>query len=88
MGTTSSHRFASNQNFLTPLFDEKGNATGPKIYEEIVRECYYISKFINTSFNELLDVTPADRALLLKNISIEAKKSAEQREKAMESIQH
>lgn len=88
MGTILSHRFASNQNFLTPLFDENGKALGPKIYEDLVTECYYISKYIHTSFNELLDVTPADRALLLKNISAEAKKNQEQYEKAMENIQH
>lgn len=45
---------------------------GPKIYEELVRECYLISRYINTSYNDLLDTTPSERLLLLRNISEEA----------------
>ena len=84
----SSHRFVSNQNFLTPLFDEKGNPTGPKIYENLVRECYLISRYINTPYNDLLDVTPAERLLLLKNIADEAKRNQEKYEQQLAEMQH
>ena len=88
MGTTLSHRFVSNQNFLTPLYDEEGNPTGPKIYEELVRECYLISKYINTSYNEVLDTTYAERMMLLRNISDEAKRNREKYEQEMAELKN
>ena len=87
-GTISSHRFVSNQNFLTPLYDEEGNPTGPKIYEELVRECYLISKYINTSYNEVLDTTYAERMMLLRNISDEAKRSREKYEQEVAELKN
>ena len=70
-------RFASNQNFLTPTLTSDGKPYGPQRYEEIVKECYLISRYIHTSYNDLLDVTPTERMLLLKNISNEIKKQNE-----------
>ena len=86
MGTILLHRFASNQNFLTPLYDENGNPTGPKIYEELNRECYLISKYINTSYNEVLDIAYAERMMLLKNISDEAKRNKEKYDQEMAEL--
>ena len=67
-------RFALNQNFLTPQLTEDGKPYGPKRYEELVRECYLISKHINTPYNEILDITPAERGMLMKNIYDDVKR--------------
>lgn len=73
-------RFASNQNFLTPLYDEQGNPTGPKIYENLVNQCYIISRYINTPYNAVLDITPSERSLILKNINDETNRNKERLE--------
>ena len=74
-------RFASNQSFLTPLLTEDGRPYGPIRYEQIVKECYLISKHINTSYGEVLDITPMERQMLLKDIADDLKKQNEQIEK-------
>ena len=59
---------------------------GPKIYEELVRECYLISRYINTSYSDLLDTTPSERLLLLRNISEEAKNNQKKYEQDMANL--
>ena len=73
-------RFASNQSFLTPQLTEDGRPYGPIRYEEIVKECYLISRHINTSYNEILDISPIERHMLLKNIAEELKRQNEKLE--------
>jgi hypothetical protein len=65
------HFFASGQSFLDPLTTEDGKPYGPVRYKEIVKECYLISKNINTSYTDILDITPIERTYLLQFIADE-----------------
>ena len=38
----------------------------PKRYKEIVRECYLISKNLNTSYSDTMKLTPLERSYLLQ----------------------
>lgn len=54
-----------------------GKPYGPWRYEQLVKECYVISKNSNTSFEDIKKVTPTERKLLLKFINEEALKTQE-----------
>lgn len=58
--------FASNQNFLDPKLTEDGQPYGPARYKRIVQECYLISKNMNTSYSDVLKLTPKEREYLIK----------------------
>ena len=45
-----------------------GRPYAPERYREIVRERYEISKRINTSYNDLGDITPTERNYLMQFI--------------------
>ena len=75
-------RFASNRSFLDPVSTSDGKPYGPQRYNEIVTECYYISKYTNTSYTDVMDITPTERYVILKHISDELKKRNEQMEEA------
>ncbi len=45
---------------------EDGRPYGPVRLKEIIRERYEISKRINTSYNDIGDITPTERAYLLE----------------------
>lgn len=53
---------------MSPRYNAEGKPYGPWRYNEIIKECYFISKQIHTSYNELLDITPTERRALLSNI--------------------
>ena len=72
--------FASHLNFLDPQTTINGEPYAPIRYKEIVKECYLISKNINTSYNELLEITPTERNYMLEFLLDEAK----QREAVMQ----
>lgn len=59
-----------------------GKPYGPIRYREIVRECYLISKYCNTSYSDLLHITPTERTLLLEFIAEQVKKEREAMEEA------
>lgn len=65
--------FASHLNFLDPQFDDEGRPYGPIRYKEIVKECYLISKNINTSYTDLMNITPTERSYMLEFLIDEAK---------------
>lgn len=71
-------RFASNQNFLIPQLTEDGKPYGPKRYGEIAKECYLISKHTHTSYNEVLEISPMERQIILKNITDDLQKQSDQ----------
>ena len=68
-------------NFLGPRFDENGNPTGPKEYEDLVKERYYISKRCNTSYLDVGEISVHERRLLMKFIADEIKQEQEFMEK-------
>lgn len=38
-------------------------------FNELVRECYFISDNIHTSYKDLLEITPKEKSLLIKYIN-------------------
>ena len=75
-------RFASQVNFLDPKLTSDGEPFGPHRYKEIVKECYLISKNCNTSYTDLMSITPIERDYLLEFILDEAQKTEEAMKKA------
>lgn len=74
-------RFGSHQNFLDPQFDENGDPYGPIRFRELAKECYLISKNMNTSYSDILLITPTERKYLIKFLIDEAKQQQEMIEK-------
>lgn len=52
----------------------EGEPYGPYRFKEIIKEQYLISKSINTSFNDLEQITPRERELLIEFILDDNKK--------------
>jgi hypothetical protein len=65
------------QSFLDPLKTDDGKPYGPTRYKEIVKECYVISKNINTSYDDVLNMTPTERLDILQFIADDIKRSNE-----------
>ena len=76
------HPFASHLNFLDRQFDEKGNPYGPIRYKQIVTELYIISKNLNTSYTDLLQISPLERGYLIELLKEEKRIQEEAIEKA------
>ena len=62
---TSSLPFVSLLNFLYQRYDEHGKPTGPKRFKEIIEECWFITKNVNTSYNDVLQISPLERKYLI-----------------------
>lgn len=77
-----SPRFASHQNFLDPQLTSDGKPYGPYRYKQIVKECYLISKNSNTSYTDVLKITPLERNYILEFIIEGEKRNQEVIEKA------
>lgn len=54
-----------------------GRPYGPERFKNIVKERYLISKFTNTSYNDVGDITPLEREYILGFIAEEKKKEEE-----------
>lgn len=67
---------------MSPRYNSEGKPFGPWRYNEIIKECYFISKHINTSYTDLMDVTPLERKALMTNIQDEIKRQNELYEEA------
>ena len=67
--------------FLDPqsIKDKKGNLVpyGPERFKQIVQERYVISKMINTSYNDVGEITPLERRYIMEFL-IEEQKQKEQ----------
>lgn len=83
VGYHTRHPFVSPLNFLGQQFDKDGNPNGPKEFENIVKERYYISKRTHTSYSDIGDMSVLERKLLLKYIAEEI----EQEQRLMEEHQ-
>ena len=62
---------------MDPQNNEDGSPYGPTRYKERVRECYLISKNINTSYVDVLKITPVERNMMLNFLLEEAKRREE-----------
>lgn len=80
---TMSPPFASHLNFLDPQFDEQGNPWAPRRYKQLVRECWYISNHIHTSYEDVLKMSPTERLEIITLISEELKARKEAMDEAL-----
>ena len=64
-------------NFLDPLLTSDNQPYGVKRYKELVKECYLVSKYTNTSYLDTHKMTPVERDYLLEFIGDELKKQKE-----------
>lgn len=55
-------------NFLDPLISKDGKPYGPKRFKEIVKECWFISSQLNTSYTDVLDISVQERVYLAECI--------------------
>ena len=65
----SQHFFASGPSFLDPLTSKDGTPYGPKRYKELVKECWYVSDNLHTSYTDVLDLAYQDRIFLINFIN-------------------
>ena len=61
--------FASDQSFLDPQTSSDGKPYGPKRYKEIIKECWYISDNLHTSYTDVLDLSFQERLYLIECIN-------------------
>ena len=73
--------FDIHQNFLDPQLTKDGKPYGPYRYKQIIQECYLLTKNLNTSYTDILKISPIEREYLLKFLADEIKKSKQLIEK-------
>ena len=56
------------RSFLDPRTSEDGKPYAPKRFKELVKECWYVSDNLNTSYTDVLDLSVAERTFLIKFI--------------------
>ena len=78
------HFFALGPNFLDPQRSKDGQPYGPKRFKEIVKECWYISDRLHTSYADVLDMSFQERVYLIDFIN---KKDEDTRSAIESSIQ-
>lgn len=61
---------------------EEGSTYAPQRFKNLVKERYIISKHTNTSYNDIMTMTPTERTYVLEFITDELKKQNEAYEKA------
>jgi hypothetical protein len=66
------HFFATGPSFLDPQISKDGKPYGPKRFKEIVKECWYISDNLHTSYTDILDLSVAERLYLVECIGDKA----------------
>lgn len=82
------HFFASNQSFLDPLKTSDGKPYNPFRFKQIVEECWFISKNIHTSYNELLDITPTERTYLRNMIIDDMERSTKRMQQVIDETKN
>jgi hypothetical protein len=55
--------------FLDPQLSKDGTPYGPKRYKEIVKECWYVSDNLHTSYTDVLDLSYQERVYLIECIN-------------------
>ena len=67
---------------MDPQLTSDKKPYGPWRYKQIVKECYIITKNTNTSYSDVLEMTPAERECFIEFIAEDFKKQQEQIDKA------
>lgn len=57
------------KSFLDPQTSSDGKPYGPKRFKEIVKECWYISDNLHTSYTDVLDMSFQERFYLIELIN-------------------
>lgn len=68
--------FAKELSFIIPKFVNK-IPYGPRRFKELVKECFLISKNINTSYNDVLKMSCTEKDYILSFLVEEAKQIQE-----------
>jgi hypothetical protein len=61
--------FASGPSFLDPPTSNDGSPYGPKRFKELVKECWYVSDNLHTSYTDVLDLSYTERVCLIECIN-------------------
>lgn len=61
--------FDSGPSFLDPQISKDGKPYGPKHFKELVKECWYISDSLHTSYTDVLDLSFQERVYLIECIN-------------------
>lgn len=80
--------FAQTVDFLDPTLTSDGQPYAPHRFKEITKERYLITKYSHTSYKDLDNVTPTERAYLLEFIYEELKKEQDAYEEAKQNSSH
>lgn len=75
-------RFATQVNFFDRQYTSDGKPYAPIRYKELVKECFIVSREINTSYTDLLTVTPRELNYMLEFIRERVEREREAIEKA------
>lgn len=68
---------------MDPKTSRDGKPYGPKRYKDLVRECWFISDNLHTSYTDVLDISYQERLFLIEFI----RQKQEETEKAMVKAQ-
>ena len=63
---------------MVPQLTSDGKPYGPARYKRLVEECYYISKNCNTSYLDVLQMTPLEKDYILSFIQKEQEMAQQQ----------
>ena len=55
--------------FLDPQLSSDGTPYGPKRFKEIVKECWYVSDNLHTSYADVLNLSVQERIYLIEYIN-------------------
>lgn len=64
-------------NFFDPLWTSEGKPFAPEQFKAIVNERYQISKHTHTSYTDVGEITPTERAYLMQFLVEDAKKQVD-----------
>ena len=77
--------FASLLNSLhLPISDGKSKSS--QLYRELIKECYIITKNTNTSYTDLMKITPTEKHYLLEFIKEEFDQAKKVKEDQMKQL--
>ena len=71
------HSYKPHLNFFDPLWTSDGKPFAPEQFKAIVKDRYLISKNMNTSYSDVCEITPTERAYLMQLLVEDAQKQAE-----------
>lgn len=78
--------FGSMTRFLDLQFSKNDRDITSTIFENLITERFYITKYTNTSYTEVDDITPFERKVLIKLISEDINNRNKAHENAIKSI--